>query len=110
MWLLAYARHDNVPFLPLYTFQGNNFTKAFLPSYHPVPTSSIETTIVLLICSVVHRHVHPTWRYYANKQNLMGHFTLLKLQHFLKFYSIVTDGYPLKDLFWQVNIKGLVEV
>jgi len=67
MRLLTDARHNNVPFLPLYTFHYINFTKAFLPSYLPVQTSSFEPTTVLLICIVVLRHVHPTWRYYANK-------------------------------------------
>jgi len=66
MWLLTIACHDNVPFLPLYTFHNINLTKAFLPSYLPVQTSSFEPTIVLPICIVMHRHVHHTWRYYAN--------------------------------------------
>jgi len=40
--------------------------KAISPSYLLVQTSSFEPTIVILICIVVHRHVHPTWRAYAN--------------------------------------------
>jgi len=32
-----------------------------------------------------------------------------KLEYFLKFYSFAIERYPLKDLFWQVNIKGLIE-
>ena len=68
MWLLTDAGHINVPFLPLYTFHSINFLqKHFLPSYLPVQTSSFEPTVVLVICIVVHRHVQPTRRYYANK-------------------------------------------
>jgi len=78
MWLLTDARHDNVLFLPLYTFHIN-FTKAFLPSYLPVQTSSFEPTIVLLILHCRASSCSSQLEALCQQKNLIGHFTLLKL-------------------------------